>query len=532
MPAFILAFAAVMLLAAPVAWLQPREAVVSGHVVRAHDGGPVRMAEVALRRPDGTTARIGHTGDDGAFTIEGVPPGRYALRASAPGYVGADWSPHGSAVGYPFFALRHGDRRLSPIVRLARGGVIAGRVMDARGWPLAGVAVHAFIAEYRGGREVLRRTGQPRTTDDRGLFRLFGLDPATYYVAVRPDVLPAGSSRGPGDLVMTFHPGTPSIADAQPVVVEADREAAIGDLVVSPTAGVTIAGTVVDAQGRPAAGVELVVVPETGPMTTTLPTAISGADGRFAFGAVAPGRYVVQNLPDPARPAFGSAILIASGSPTLTLQLRPPQRARAVIVTEDDPLDFEPRAVTVRMEPADRVRSPLARGARARVADDWTVEIANVWGPQRLHVSGPDGWMLKRIDVAGEDRLAQPIDLRPDLDVRLVLTRCSAAIAGTIADHDRQPLADAPVLVYAADASRWRVDARSIRLVRADADGRFVVRALPAGNYLVTIPGDPATMGWPLAPALLEMLRATATTITAVEGREQTINLALTPRER
>jgi hypothetical protein len=72
-------------------------------------------------------------------------------------------------------------------MRLPHGSVITGVVRSSSGAPLpgAGVLVAGIQAGTTGPRNLLP-TLQPLTTDDRGVYRAFGLPPGDYVVQVQP----------------------------------------------------------------------------------------------------------------------------------------------------------------------------------------------------------------------------------------------------------------------------------------------------------------------------------------------------------
>lgn len=508
-------------------------ASISGRVLRAHDGGPLRFAAISVESTDGEVRRSATTDVSGEFMIANLAPGRYVISARAAGYVQGTWRKDRASRGPTATELQAHEQLTDVRISLARGGVITGRVVDGEGVPVEGVPVHALVSEFRGGRELLRQTAtRPRITDDRGHFRVFGLDPAEYYVVAIPGPfgeLPGGPMPGH---TLTYFPGVSTVAEAVSTTVVANRESAIGDLVVRPVTTGAITGTVLDARSAARAGVELVLLPETGPTSNLLPRASSDSTGRFSFTTVPPGTYLLQNLPAPTIPSeFGVATLTVSGATTTTtLRLQSATQARGRIVFEDEAPDFPPRRLMVTLQAATRTLSPMARGARAKVLDDWSLEMTNIWGPQFLRLlEPPEGWMVRRVDAGADDFVDRPIDFgRDDLPpIRVVLTRRGAIITGIVRDADRVPAAGARVLVFAADARRWFQDERAIHWTRVGADGRYRSRALPSGDYLIAAVDDSVVRDWPPRPALLEALRAVASTLTVSEGRSTIRDLSL-----
>ena len=84
----------------------------------------------------------------------------------------------------PFPTYRVGD---SVRLELVRGGVVTGTVNNATGEPMTGVRVRAFMIKDANGkatRGAIISLGE-RQTDDRGIYRIFGLSPGTYLSSSR-----------------------------------------------------------------------------------------------------------------------------------------------------------------------------------------------------------------------------------------------------------------------------------------------------------------------------------------------------------
>src|SRR6185295_20123635 len=88
--------------------------------------------------------------------------------------------------------LTDGQRVAGIAVALARGGVIAGTIRSAAGRPVEGMQVIALPVSGPVPRTItpFATTNDSSFTDDRGAYRIFGLRPGGYTVAV----VPAGGS--------------------------------------------------------------------------------------------------------------------------------------------------------------------------------------------------------------------------------------------------------------------------------------------------------------------------------------------------
>ena len=102
---------------------------ISGVVVDAVSNVPVARAEVSISRDNEQTSVV--AGNDGRFFFEGLEAGKYALGASATGYLEESYNQHG-----PFsVAIVTGkDQDTEHLVfRLHPQAVISGRVTDEHG---------------------------------------------------------------------------------------------------------------------------------------------------------------------------------------------------------------------------------------------------------------------------------------------------------------------------------------------------------------------------------------------------------------
>jgi protocatechuate 3,4-dioxygenase beta subunit len=152
---------------------------ITGRVI-GPDGQGVADAEVSANRIiEGPESRRSTVSDEeGNFTLTGLSPGAYLLSAQAPGYVSVD-RPIVNAIH------RIGE---NVIIRLVKGGVITGRVTDESGEPLVGVTVsqqrlRATEGKPTGSRGDMYSFGFGRT-DDRGIYRIYGLQPGVYIVSI------------------------------------------------------------------------------------------------------------------------------------------------------------------------------------------------------------------------------------------------------------------------------------------------------------------------------------------------------------
>ncbi len=154
--------------------------VLAGRVVNSVTGEPVKRALVVLLQV-GLALRTGQppsqqralTDAAGLFRFAALPEGRYQIAASKPQFADS------ITVNGQLVAL--GPSKEDVTVRLAPLCVIEGTVRDQNGAPMQGVSVIAVQSRVDAGRRV-RSEARNSATDDRGRYRLWNLDPGTYFV--------------------------------------------------------------------------------------------------------------------------------------------------------------------------------------------------------------------------------------------------------------------------------------------------------------------------------------------------------------
>jgi protocatechuate 3,4-dioxygenase beta subunit len=195
-------------LAAASSGAQAQTLTIAGRVVADDTGTPLPHARVIIYN-DATPLPSVFSDAEGRFSSSVPSNGRYRLAATKAGFVLTNVARLNTA----------GPAGVE--VRMPRSASISGRVFDMYGEPVIRTAVTLEPIEQRNARAPLKVV----VTDDFGEYRLGGLAPGSYLVAVTQlAVEPSGNlSR-----VRMFYPGAATPADATPVVLAAgDQKAGI-----------------------------------------------------------------------------------------------------------------------------------------------------------------------------------------------------------------------------------------------------------------------------------------------------------------
>lgn len=156
---------------------EPTMGTISGLIVNER-GEPIPGASVFLRAIGTQNAgRTTSADGEGRFRVTGLEAGLYLVSGHSPAYVYQPPEMDSSPSYY-----RVGD---SVRVEMIKGGVITGTVVNATGEPIVGIRIRAVRIRDPKGQVI--RTPQfgntERTTDDRGIYRIYGLAPGSYLIS-------------------------------------------------------------------------------------------------------------------------------------------------------------------------------------------------------------------------------------------------------------------------------------------------------------------------------------------------------------
>jgi hypothetical protein len=514
---------------------QTTGAVIRGRVVAGDTGAPIKRAVVTISGAKGGVQKSVETDDDGRFEFTALPADSYRLGA-VPG-----------ATRGQYLALRYGGRdpmdagtRIDVVegqrveradIVLPRSAVIVGRITDESGEPLARVPVYAL--QVRGGQPV-RLSNLSDTTDDLGQFRLFGLMGSDYLVAA--DIRPGGATAGGESwgFVTTYHPGTPSRAEALRVRVKPGEEAA-ADIRLLRTRLLRISGVVLNRRGEPVPEASLTIVRRELTSQSAQGGTTVDADGRFAIANLPPGDYrLLVRDRSPANEAaavkaFAAADvrLDAADVNDITLVTGPGTTVQGRLVF--DPA--EPPGAQVRMGavPADR-SSPMLGSSIGSMTDEETFVLPDVFGPAliRGEVVKPQGWTMKAVLLRGRDITDVPTEFTSaDAgQVEIVFTARGARVDGRVLDARGTPAAGANVVIFGEDSSAWHARSSMFRMVGVAQDGTFSIAGLRPGKYLVAVvPPDRRFNVFDAGREVFEPLAADATALELREGDRKSVAL-------
>lgn len=529
----------------------PREAAraaagtahVRGRVFAVDSSQPVRFAQVRLTEPTLKISRTATADGAGRFDFDQLPAGRYTLVASKGGFVTLQFGQRRPyEPGTPVEVGAGETRELE--FPLPRGSVIAGRVTDEAGDPVPHAAVSAMRFVYGpGGRRHLEPADGEDSTDDLGQFRLFGLMPGEYVVLASPaiprvrDAAQGGARTGDVQegYTTTYYPGVANAAEAAAVTVGLGQETSAYFGLV-PARLARVSGVVTDAEGRPAAGGQVSVVPVTGELDDASGSTRVLADGSFVVAGLPPGEYLLRVR---LEPRGGSRVAEAATHP-LTLLSGVDVTGLSVVtapgIVVSGTVVFNGSTNTGRsglvvVPSAVDTRVPLgAPGIRASgaVGPDGRFRLGGLFGEVTFSLAGPGAatWTITGVTMNGRDVTDRPaaIDAGQPGTLRIVVSDQVTDVSGRVTDARGSARREFVAVFLPESLPAGVLPTRYVRTARPSQEGQFRVQGLPPGSYRV-IATESLEEGREWDPAFQAWAREHGTTVRVDGGRTTSVDL-------
>ena len=486
---------------------------VSGRITIHGKGAPgivvgIRTSELS---PQSAPALKATTDQDGNYRITGVLTGNYLVSPMAPVYVNPDLGT--SRERAKTLLLAAGEDVQGIDFSLVRGGVIAGKVTDSDGRPVIEERVTLMPEDQSNARgqmfpPVVAIAFQ---TDDRGVYRIYGIPAGRYKISVGVDDEGLSASMRFGRAVYrrTFYPAATDGAEAGVVEVQEGIETTNIDITLGrnlPTFAAS--GKVVDGEtGQPVAGLRFGargVVNDREAPVMSLFTA-SNSQGEFRLENLTPGKYVVFISPQP-----GNEVRV-DGVPFEVLDqdvtgLRV-ETLKGLTVTGNVALDgaFDKSAVAKLAE----LRLQGYVRAEGFGSPSWQESVVNTDGSFRLGGLGPGilnfsltsqdrpsptGFTILRVEREG---VVQPrgVEIKvgeQTTGVKIIVSYGTGSIRGEVKLENGPLPAGGRVFVW---IKKLGDTGSNYRPYNVDARGHFLIEGVAAGSYELNvnanIPGRP-----------------------------------------
>jgi len=533
---------------------------------------PVRRVSVMVSCADPVVGRTVITDDAGRFSATNLPAGRYSVSATKPGWVNTSFG--AKAPGRPgrSIALADGERATASM-RLSRGAVMTGTILDPSGLPPTGLTIRVLRYAYAyntGERQLTQARANWWGPDDRGMYRVWGLAPGQYYIAAYPaqsfgstgrevhltseadvqDALRATQTPGASSadidqravgVAPVYYPGATSAAQAGAITLRPGEERAGLDFTIQYVTTAHVEGTVSvpGAVGEvpPGTLVNLVGTDASLPGSgfEAIRTVRTTPDGHFDFPDVTPGPYVLAaraSIPSgasdvPPRVLSWSSEVEVHGEDMrgVSLMLQEGFTITGVVRAEGNSPPPSFASMRVSLQPVVSGNGVAISASAATTAADGHFTITGIT-PGRYRFAAYAGtpqspWSIRSATVDGRDALDTPIELRQGTDTGVVtMTDRPAELRGRI----DAAATDYTVLLFSDNRAHWATPSRRILTARVASDGFFQFKNVPPGDYYMVALDDLEPGEW-LDPALLQRVTPGAIKVTIAEGEKKVQDL-------
>jgi hypothetical protein len=415
------------------------------------------------------------TGRRGEFSFLSVPDGMYILSATRAEYATTAYGQRRPG-GFGTPILITADTTLFADLRMVRKGAISGRVLDENGVGISGVTVMAYRA-----RLPMRQAGSA-VSDDRGVYRIHGLDPGKYWIRSAGFTLDDGTG-----LLPTFGPQSRESRNAVIQEVRVDNETQYADVEPDPGSLFSLGGTVRCAptpepglDGSPPPPVNLTLSSETGRKRIQL-----FCDQSFRFQDLAPGRYELFGELGKNTLSGFIELGLEKDTDVGAIQLTPSPEVLFVISRAGEGQTSIPVMLTGRrddlseLEPPQQIKTPRTTLA----AGHWDIQGSAAAGQYIESIGTP---LTPQQIRAGAEQLPSDafrvlISNRPGMSVQVVVAEPAATISGSVVSQGKA-VPGVPVFLWPVKDETQR-QVGGTRQILSNTDGTFRFDALPAGDY-------------------------------------------------
>jgi hypothetical protein len=501
----------------------PVSSAITGRVIN-EAGQPLSGTSISVAPIGGAQSQRTSTDAEGNFKAQTLDPGAYRVFASSPGYVTQSPADPNNPTTY----YRPGD---SVTLTLIKGGVIAGFVTNNSGEPLVSAPVRAFRIRDAEGKPIQAGVQtRDRVTDDRGYYRLYGLQAGSYIVSVGGYSQYSGGMLGPNayaNEAPTYAPASTRDTAAE-IIVRPDEETN-ADIRYRSEPGHSISGRITGLQAQQT-GVRLTDIES---HATLANTGASSEDRTFQLNSIPDGEYEISALsgggPNTELAVSPVRRISVKGSDVTGIELtltalgaingrvnietdeklncgrrRDSALRETVIVVRRGRLDEKQESKSSKEKPTAPIE-PLSffqPVSETSPNDKGEISLRNLFsGLYRIETRLPGaGWYVKAITTGpnGPNIPRDGVGLKSGdklSGLNITIAEGGASLRGRISAAEGQST-PAGLRVYLVPAEHDGAE-NVLRFFEASADdGRFVVRNLAPGKYwLIARPKEESDLG-------------------------------------
>ncbi|HEU4875528.1 MAG TPA: hypothetical protein VFT44_20635 [Pyrinomonadaceae bacterium] len=437
------------------------------------------------------------TDHDGFYRFGNLTPGNYSLVLAASAFVMTRKDSQSKNV------VVSEDESVEGInFALVRGGVITGRVTDGEGRPLIAQQVKVYTVE---GFE-RRLKDQPVyperevQTDDRGIYRVFGLSAGRYKVAAgRTDDGYNFNFTERATYRQVFHPNTDEQAKATVIEVSEGSEASNVDIALGRALQTfSASGVAIDEKGMPVPNLPFEVQRRLGQRVEFVNAfAASNSRGEFVIEGLIPGKYGIsvsqyQNRGE-MRAEPLSFDITDQDIGGLTVRVSKGASLTGFVVLENEDKTLLSKLTEVQLRAFTMVQGGGGSFATSAIGPDGSFRLAGLSGGTINLTLGAmmspvaKGFVIMRVEREGIVTPSSRLEIKDGeqlIGVRVVVSYGTATIRG-IVKIENGSLPDGARLHIRMGKQGETFS--GFRPTMPDERGHFLIEGVPAGTYELSV---------------------------------------------
>jgi beta-lactamase regulating signal transducer with metallopeptidase domain len=499
--------------------------IVEGIVTRTGSIEPLPEVTITLTmggpRSGNAQRYTGTTNAEGRFVVVDVMPGTYLITASKTG-LAAPVRPPGPA---PTVNVSAGQRVRDLKFELHPMSAVTGRIVDTNGEPARAISVFLLRQGYIGGRKIYSNVGAAITTDDRGEYRLFNIQPGEYLLSA----VPPQQKR---DFAATYYPGTASVDAAQKIVVPAGKDLNGISFALANAAFHSARFKIINATPPP---------PNTPVQITTRLRARNGHTLPLTrdFDYVGDNTYVVPRLSEGTHeievewgPGYGPPVQRIQLTATIadrdvdlgTVTIGPVRTITGQVKSLDPASSLPPISnLVLRAWGSIIINLPVPLSANGTFSIDLPEGRYRFVGPTL-----PADHYIASIRYGGQEVLDTGllIDKTPPGPVEIGIAQGPGTLSGVVRNTKDEPVYLNRVVLSPAMSRRQNADAFAV--VSTDTNGVFTFAKVPPGEYSL-LALDVLPMEAHLDAEFMKQFEKQEVKVTVERGSQKTVNLRNIP---
>jgi hypothetical protein len=456
---------------------------IDGKVVNSITGEFVKKAVVTVHNRNNQHVYFTTTDQSGKFHIDNVQPDKYVASADAEGYANS------RGVNDPKLFTAGAEPVSGVEVPIAPLSVITGKVVDDDGDALDGVTIMVLRYGYNDGAKTLQQVSAGQT-DDRGMYRIFDMQPGRYYLWVTAPQRYGGAAPPNSDRVhstipeesygMAFYPGVAEVSQATAHELKPGDEWTGADFKLTKRPAYHIRGRAnIAAGGRGNVQAEP-CNPDPMPWFG-LPNMAGRQDGSFDLSGAVSGTYcLIVREPGRGGIALRQPVTVKDADVN-DIVLNPPAsfNVKGTIMVDGTPPTRMPTfGVSLRSADGDQQQHAQVTGGTA-------FQVDNIFpGKHTIVLPSLPQTYVKSILYGGQDVSSGVIpDVEPGGALTITLGTDPGEIDGTVQLGALE--SGTPVLIVAIPGDAYEQRQDLVRVTNSSAEGAFTMQGLAPGEYKV-----------------------------------------------